>query len=95
MDIILEVVDTLFLDRVYAKLLPASSSQYLLQKASNVATSTFSSIREGATPAPQYKYIYEPASRLFSLEPTDWAYMSSWPRDNIFRQGISLFAIVW
>ncbi len=95
MDIILEVVDTFFLDRVYATLLPASSSQYLLQKVSNVATSTFSSIREGATAAPQYKYIYEPASRLFSFEPTEWAYKSSLPRDDMVRQGISLFAIVW
>jgi Delta7-sterol 5-desaturase len=95
MDIILEVVDTLVLDRVYATLAPASSSQYLYQKVSNVASSTFSSVREGATPAPQYTYIYEPATRLFSLEPTEWAYKSSWPRDNVFRQGISLFAIVW
>ncbi|EXJ62716.1 hypothetical protein A1O7_03154 [Cladophialophora yegresii CBS 114405] len=95
MDIILEVVDTLFLDRVYATLFPASTSQYALQKIHDVATSTFSSIREGATPAPQYKYIYEPASRLFSLDPTEWAYKSSLPRDNIYRQGVSLFAIVW
>ncbi|ETI23437.1 hypothetical protein G647_05239 [Cladophialophora carrionii CBS 160.54] len=95
MDIILEVVDTLFLDRVYATLFPANSSQYSLQKLHDVATSTFSSIREGATPAPQYKYIYEPASRLFSLDPTEWAYKSSLSRDNIYRQGVSLFAIVW
>lgn len=95
MDIILEVVDTLLLDRVYATLLPASTSQYLNYKISNATTSTFSSLREGATPSPQYTYIFEPASRLVSLTPTDWAYMSSWPRDNVYRQGISLFFIVW
>jgi hypothetical protein len=95
MDIILEIVDTLVLDRVYATLLPASTSQYLHHKVSNAVTSTFSSIREGATPAPQYTYIYEPASKILSLTPTEWAFRSAWPRDNIYRQGISLFAIVW
>ncbi|KIX98022.1 uncharacterized protein Z520_06101 [Fonsecaea multimorphosa CBS 102226] len=95
MDIVLEIVDTLVLDRVYATLLPASPSSYLQQKFNNVATSTFSSIRENATSAPQYSYIYEPASRFVNLKPTEWTYSSSWPRDNIFRQGISLFFIVW
>ena len=95
MDIILEIVDTLVLDRVYATLFPASTSQFFRHKLNNATTSTFSSLREGATPAPQYTYIFEPASRLVSLNPTEWAYKSSLPRDNVIRQGFSLFAIVW
>ncbi|KIX10485.1 uncharacterized protein Z518_01568 [Rhinocladiella mackenziei CBS 650.93] len=83
MDIVLEIVDTLVLDRVYATLLPASPSSYVSQKSNN------------ATSTAQYTYIYEPASQFISLEPTHWTYSSSWPRDNIYRQAISLFAIVW
>lgn len=95
MDIVLEIVDTLVLDRIYATLLPANPSSYLSQKFNNATTSTFSSLREGATMAPQPTYVFKPASQYLSLNPTDWAYKSSWPRDNIFRQGISLFFIVW
>ncbi|EXJ79641.1 C-5 sterol desaturase [Capronia epimyces CBS 606.96] len=95
MDIVLEIADTLVLDRLYATLLPASPSSYLSYQFSNGSTSTFSSMREGATAAPQYTYVFEPASRYISLQPTDWTYSSAWPRDNIFRQAISLFFIVW
>ncbi|KAL2428853.1 Delta(7)-sterol 5(6)-desaturas erg3A [Exophiala dermatitidis] len=95
MDIVLEIVDTLVLDRVYATLLPAAPSSYLSNQFRNGSTSTFSSIREGATATPQYKYIFEPASKYISLEPTVWAYSSAWPRDHILRQFISLFLIVW
>ena len=95
MDIVLEIVDTLVLDRVYATLFPASPSQAVYHELKNATTPTFSSMREGATPTHQYKYIFQPASRILSLDPTEWAYRSSLPRDDIFRQGISLFAIVW
>ena len=95
MDIVLEIVDTLLFDRIYATLLPANPSSYLTQKFNNATTSAFSSIREGAAPAPEYNYIFRPASKIVSLNPTPWTYSSSWPRDNIYRQAISLFAIVW
>jgi lathosterol oxidase len=91
MDVVLEVADTYLLDRVYATLLPANPSQYISYKFSNASSTTF----PGAAGKPQYNYIYEPASQFISLEPTPWTYSSSWPRDNIIRQGISLFAIVW
>jgi len=95
MDIVLEIVDTLLFDRLYATVLPADPSQYLSQKFNNATTSTYSSMREGATATPQYKYIFEPASQYLTLEPTQWTYSSSWPRDNIYRQALSLWAIVW
>lgn len=95
MDIVLEIVDTLLLDRIYSTLFPASPSEYISQKFNNITSSTFSSVREGASPTPQYKYIFEPASQILNLEPTHWAYSSSLPRDNIYRQGVSLFLIVW
>lgn len=95
MDIVLEIVDTLLLDRLYSTLFPASPTEYIVQKFNNLTSSTFSSIREGASPSPQYKYIFEPASQIINLEPTHWAYSSSLPRDNIYRQSVSLFLIVW
>ena len=95
MDIVLEIVDTFLFDRIYATLLPASPSPYLAQKSNNATTSTFSSLREGATALPEYNYIFRPASQILSVNPTHWTYSSSWPRDNIYRQAISLFAIVW
>lgn len=95
MDIILEVADTLLFDRIYSTLFPASPSQYITQKYNNITSSTFSSVREGAVPSPQFTYIFEPASQIINLQPTHWAYSSSLPRDNIYRQGVSLFMIVW
>lgn len=95
MDIILEIVDTLALDPIYATLFPASPSSYLSQKFNNLTTSTFSSLHDGAAATPQYTYIYKPASQFISLNPTEWAYSSSLPRDNVYRQAVSLFFIVW
>jgi len=40
-------------------------------------------------------YSYEPASQFMSFEPSDFAYMSQWPRDNIYRQAFNLFLITW
>ena len=95
MDIILEAFDTLVFDRVYATLLPASSASFVSQYVKGAATSTFSSMRESGTITPTQKYIYEPASRIISFEPSQWAYASALPRDNLYRQFTSLFLITW
>jgi hypothetical protein len=49
-------------------------------------TLTFSSRREMPT-------AVHAARRFFSIEPTEYAYMSAWSRDSIWRQGISLYLI--
>lgn len=105
MDIVLELLDTLVLDRLYATLLPASaasSSSYFQTikhaTATAIANATFSSRREVPTTrmgVVDWIYHYQPASQYLQLEPSEWAYMSSWPRDSIFRQAISLFFITW
>ena len=95
MDIVLEIFDTLLFDRMYSTILPASSASAISQAAKHAVTSTFSSMREGATMTPQHEWIYKPASALVSLEPTEWAYRSIWARDNISRQATSLFLITW
>jgi lathosterol oxidase len=95
MDIVLEIFDTLLFDRMYSAILPASSTSPFLQAAKHNASSTFSSLREGATITPQHKWLYEPASQIISLQPTKWAYSSAWPRDSVARQATSLFLITW
>lgn len=86
MDIILEVCDTFALDHVYAKLFPAGAAPYdiLHDVAGNATRSAVAS-----------SWQYEPATSYFTLNPGPAAYASSLPRDNIYRQFVSLFAIVW
>lgn len=95
MDVVLEIFDTFTLDRLYATLLPLTPSMLAFSTIDPLATSpnaTWSSMREAATPA---AYTFQPASQYLSFEPSSYAYMSRWPRDNIFRQFISLFLITW
>lgn len=33
--------------------------------------------------------------RYVALQPSRWALLSSWPRDDIHRQALSLFLITW
>ncbi|KAI9796820.1 MAG: c-5 sterol desaturase [Piccolia ochrophora] len=98
MDIVLEVFDTVFLDRLYATLLPTSLWSVLQDSAAQVSTggtasaiATFSSAREQATTA----YEYRAASQYLQLQPSKWAYQSAWPRDNVYRQALSLYLITW
>ena len=93
MDIVLEVIDTYLADYCYAKVLPASGASISTHGLNHVASSTFSSLREGATPAPVYSY--HPSTSLFSLEPSQYAYQSAWPRDSLYRQALSLYLITW
>jgi lathosterol oxidase len=95
MDIVLEVFDTFVFDRLYAAALPASSTSYISQYVKSMATSTFSSMREMGTHSPTQKYVYEPASQIINFTPSHWAYASALPRDNMYRQALSLFLITW
>lgn len=93
MDIVLEIFDTFLFDRIYSTLLPALDRWPLRQTGQNVVSSTFSSLQEGATMVPQYSF--QPASKILSFQPSEWAYQSAWPRNNIYRQAISLFLVTW
>lgn len=88
MDIVLEIFDTFLFDRLYAKYLPATSSTILAHDAVNNATVAFSSM-------PQAPIRFPAASRFLRLEPSAWAYMSSWTRDSVSRQTLSLYLIIW
>lgn len=89
MDIVLEVVDTFALDYAYAYLLPAGPAPYDLA-ATDLKNQTLKAVASSAS-----TWIYEPASTYLNFAPSAAAYMSAWPRDYIWRQFISLFAITW
>lgn len=94
MDIVLEIWDTFVGDRLYAEVLPASLQTSAAVSASylgfaNPANSSLS-LFGAATP-----FVYTPATSLFSLEPSKYAYLSAWPRHNIYRQFLSFFLIFW
>lgn len=97
MDIVLEVFDTLVLDRLYATILPTSAASASFNAAPSgkmgaTANATFSSMRELPTGV---GYRYHPASQYLQMQPSKWAYMSAWPRDNLYRQTISLYLITY
>ncbi|KAA8643190.1 hypothetical protein EYZ11_010326 [Aspergillus tanneri] len=85
MDIALEIWDTFIGDRLYAELLPTSLSSSV----TNAPNSTLSLF--GAS----QPFAYEPATKMIYLEPSKYAHMSAWPRNNIYRQFLSFFLIVW
>jgi len=87
MDIVLEVFDTFLFDRFWATVYPASNPSYA-QNVAKHATATFSSMRELPT-------SIQPSTQFFQLNPSQYAYMSEWPRDNIYRQGLTLYLITW
>jgi hypothetical protein len=91
MDIVLEVVDTFIFDPLYAKLLPGvtpspfgANATYLSYKAEPTSFTV-----------PHATWQYEPSTHHFSLQPSQYAYMSAWARDDWRRQAITLFLITW
>lgn len=95
MDIVLEGFDTYLFDRIYAQLLPVAPSPiaYDASKAA-MANATFAGVREQPT-AYYNSYQFTPASEYISFTPSKYAYMSSWARDDLYRQALSLFLITW
>lgn len=85
MDVVLEITDTFIGDYLYATLHPAKPVFYDFPEAGANAT----------TAQALSDWSYKPATQFIHLEPSKYAYMSAWPRDNIFRQGFSLFMITW
>lgn len=83
MDIILEVTDTFLWDYMYAWALPTPPPSLGL----GLGLSNSTTIGNG--------WEYKPSTAFFSLQPSQAAYQSSLPRDNMYRQGFSLFLIIW
>jgi|TARA_R110002003_G_scaffold48_37_gene4249 lathosterol oxidase len=91
MDIVLEVADTFIFDPLYATLLPGARPQAL------TANATYSSFKEEPTgfAQPHATWQFEPASKYFSVNPSKYAYMSAWNRDDWRRQAVTLYLITW
>lgn len=85
MDIVLEVIDTFVGDYLYATVHPARLAPYdYPNPPSNetVSQQAFTS------------WTYKPSTQYISFEPSEYAYMSAWPRDNIYRQALTLFMLI-
>lgn len=86
MDVVLEIVDTYAADYAYAFCHPARHAQY-----------DFTSAAANETISQQVysTWTYKPATSFISFQPSQYAWMSAWPRDNIYRQFLTLYLIVW
>ncbi|KAI2700482.1 hypothetical protein CBS147332_8093 [Penicillium roqueforti] len=76
MDIFLDVLDTLVLDRCYAVLSPDP-------------TAIFNNDTQATAHLNQHVGVYYP------MQPSKWAEASLWKRDDIARQALSLYVIIW
>lgn len=91
MDVVLEAFDTYLFDYIYAFAAPSPAAN--LGKAAAVANASYAAIPEMPSLANAWKF--EPASQYLSFPPTEYAWMSSLARDNMYRQAVSLFLITW
>jgi Delta7-sterol 5-desaturase len=94
MDIVLEIVDTFFLDRFYASFWPALPGPGVINSIQNMPNGTSWSFRDPST-ASLNNFHYKSASQYISVAPSKWAYLTSWPRDDSYRQLLSLYLITW
>jgi len=102
MDFVLEVFDTFMFDRAYAALLPSQSSFSAFDPISTLSagfkgldnSTTFGDAAQAAD-LTRSSWQYEPASQYMSVQPSEYAWMSRWDRDNIWRQTLSLYIITW
>ncbi|KAF1822625.1 ERG3, C-5 sterol desaturase [Dissoconium aciculare CBS 342.82] len=88
MDVVLEFADTYVFDRIYANLLPLHTSS-----ASFDPISTITASFKNETLPIRSTWQWEPASQFMSAEPSEYAYLSQWDRDNVLRQSITLFFV--
>ncbi|KAF4308509.1 Fatty acid hydroxylase [Botryosphaeria dothidea] len=86
MDLVLEGLDAYVFDRLYATLLPAQNLNITSQLASENVSATASCLDN---------YDFMPASKYLSFPPSEYACMSTLPRENVWRQLISLYIITW
>lgn len=101
MDVVLEAFDTFLFDRLYANALPIGPSHSTFDPVSTLAASLkgFASNEtyglSPEVPLSRSGWQWEPSNSYFSLQPSEFAYLSRWDRDNIFRQALSLYTITW
>ena len=101
MDFVLEIFDSVMFDRMYANILPRNSAFSALDPISTLTagkgfdnSTTFDSATAGVDVL-RSTWQFEPASQYMSVQPSEYAYMSRWDRDNVWRQTISLYILTW
>ncbi|WPH02063.1 putative fatty acid hydroxylase [Acrodontium crateriforme] len=101
MDVVLEVFDTYLFDRIYAAAFPLQSSLGGFDPISTItaslkgANATWNSSGATVDGALRSSWTWEPASQYFSVQPSEYAYLSRWDRDDVWRQTLSLYAMTW
>lgn len=90
MDVVLEVFDTFVFDPIYAAALPVTPKSGFPSFQNNAS---FSGFPQQASTHLTNGWQYDPATKLLRMEPGASAYLSSWPRDNVYRQALSLYLI--
>jgi lathosterol oxidase len=95
MDVVLELFDTFLFDRIYATLVPAAASAAAGVSFDAHSVGVNDSLAAFGRQVVSTGYHFRPATTLYTLEPTKWAYLSAWPRDYIVRQAITLYLITW
>lgn len=101
MDVVLEVADTFLFDRMYANLLPIQSAFSAFDPISTLTaglksldnSTTFSDATQAEVA--QSSWQFQPASQYLSVQPSEYAWMSRWDRDNVWRQTVSLYILTW
>lgn len=104
MDVVLETFDALLFDRLYASFLPIYSSATAFDPLSTItatlkgqnlynATWQHELWQAASTDIVKSAWQFQPASETFSLQPSEYAYLSRWDRDNFYRQCLSLYVI--
>ena len=102
MDFVLEVFDSVLFDRMYASILPRDSAFSAFDPISTITAgfksldnnATFDSATQGVDVL-RSTWQFEPASQYMSVQPSEYAYMSRWDRNNVWRQTISLYILTW
>lgn len=90
MDLLLEIADTLVFDRVYATVFPnqLGDDYHPLFWANPNSNQTALYSYKSLIPSDVYGQPY-------LLDPTDYANLSRFGRDNLFRQSLSIFIFTW
>ena len=95
MDVVLELFDTFLFDWVYATLLPSSWLSSLPTMIKSGGGSGYNGTLPELSGLGRPQSIYKPATQYLQLKPSEYAYMSALPRDNMYRQGLTLYLITW
>ena len=104
MDVVLEIADNFLFDRLYATVLPISAAVSTFDPISTLAAGfkgydvnatwdAATSLASGELARSGWQW--HPSSQSFNLQPSEYAYMSQWDRDNVYRQAFSLYLITW